>query len=174
MKVIEDIVQQLQEAGGSSLRQWRVLMLQRNSAASIATMISQLFARQAAGQDPGERLGVTASSDDRTLVLDAAAPMLDKVEQLVKTLDGEEALGKVDVRTYQVPEGNAAELAPTLVRLFAERTTGRAGGPSPTATGLAPRFEADSGANVLMVAATKEQFVPIEKLIEELKKPAPV
>ncbi len=167
MKTIEEIVNQLQQTAEGSLRQLRVIVLQRNSAASIATMISQLFGRQTSTQDPNERLVVTPASDDRTLVLDATTPTLEKVEQLIKTLDGEEALGKAEVRTYQVPDGHAAELAPTLARLFAEKG-GRA------SAGLAPRFEADASANVLMAIGTKDQFLKIDKLIEDLKKTAQV
>ena len=46
LKLIEDIVKQLQETGESPSRQMRILPLQRNSAASISTMVSQLFSRQ--------------------------------------------------------------------------------------------------------------------------------
>jgi type II secretion system protein D len=167
MKAIEEIVNQLQQTGESVSQQLRVIMLQRNSAASIATMISQLFSRQTGSQDPLERLVVTPSADDRTLVLDAATPTLEKVEQLVKVLDGEEGVGKAEVRTYQIPEGQAAELAPALGRLFTNRV-GR------VTIGLAPRFEADAAANVLMAVATKDQFVQIDKLIDELQKNARV
>ena len=136
MQLIEDIVSKLQEAGEGRIRQLRVVGLQRNSAASIATMLTQLFGRQVSSRDPTQRLGVSASGDDRTLVLDAAPPLLEQVEELVKTLDGEESLGKIEVRTYQMPEGNASDLATTLARLFAEKA-GQAPG-----SGLAPRFEA--------------------------------
>jgi type II secretion system protein D len=168
LKVIEDIVGKLQETGEGTGRQLRAVNLQRNSAASIATMITQLFQRQVASQDPSQRLAVSPSGDDRTVVLEAPASLLEKVEALVKTLDSEEALGKVEVRTYQLPEGNATDLAPTLARLFAER----AGQAAPAGAG--PRFEADANANVLIVAATKEQFQQIDKLVEELKKTARV
>ena len=163
LKAIEDIIGQLQQTGETSVRELRVLTLERNSAASVATMVSQLFSRQTASLDPGERLVVTPSADDRTLVLEAATPMLEKVGQLVKSLDGAENLGKAEVRTYHIPEGNAAELAPTLSRLFIEK-----GGPNAAAN--APRFEADGSANIIMVAASAEQFPRIDKLIEELKK----
>ncbi len=167
MKLIEEIIGKLQETGEGTGRQMRVVNLQRNSATSISAMVSQLFARQVSSEDQNQRLAITASADDRVLVIDAAGETLTKVEQLVKTLDGEEALGKVEVRTYQLPEGNATELAPTLARLFTEK-----GGQA--AAGLAPRFEADAAANIIMVAATKEQFVQIDKLIDELKKTAQV
>jgi type II secretion system protein D len=163
IKVLEDIVTQLQQTGTGSSRQLRVFMLQRNSAASLATMISQLYGRGSTNREPNERVIVTPSPDDRTLVLDAAVTMLDRVEQLIKTLDREEALGAVEVRTYHVPEASATDLATSLGRLFTERRGQPALGP-------APRFEADASANVLMVAATKEQFIHIDKLVEELKK----
>ena len=167
MKLIEDIVQQLQQAPDTTARQTRVVMLQRNSASSVATMISQLYTRETVSEDPGQRLVVTPSADDRTLVLDANQPMLEKVEQLVKSLDGEQAQEKFQVRTYQIPDGNAADLAESLGRLFSEKV-------GKQSAGLDPRFESDPSANVLLVAATKEQFVTIDKLIEDLKKTAEV
>lgn len=168
MKLIEEIVGKLQEAGEGAGRQIRVLPLQRNSATSIAAMASQLFSRETASDDPGMKLVVSASADDRMLVVEAAGKTLEKVEQLVKTLDGEEAKGALEVRTYQIPDGNASDLAQSLERLFTERA-----GPRGTGT-LAPRFESDAKANVLMVAASSNQFVTITKLLEELKKTAAV
>jgi len=168
LKLIEEIVSQLQEAGEGAGPQVRVLPLQRNSATSVAAMIAQLFRRETTSQDPGLRLVVTASSDDRMLVVEAAGKTLEKVEQLVKAIDGEPAAGALEVRTYQIPEGNAADLAQSLERLFAERAGPRGSG------GWAPRFEADPTANILMVAATTNQFATITKLIEELKQTAAV
>ncbi len=161
MKVIESIVTQLQEAGEGTGRQTRVLMLERNSASSIAAMMSQLFWRETRSTDPGQRLVITASPDDRTLLVDATGQILEKVEQLVKTLDSDEAKGALEVRTYQIPDGNAMLLAQGLSRMFMERGGG-AGGP-------APRFEGDPTSNILLVGATKDQFTKIDKLIEELK-----
>lgn len=168
MKLIEEIVGQLQEAGEGAGRQIRALPLQRNSATSVAAMVSQLFSRETRSDDPGQRLVVTSSSDDRMLVVEGAGKALEKVEQLVKTLDGEGATGALEVRTYQIPEGSASDLAQSLERLFAERA-----GPRGAST-LTPRFEADPKANILMVAATTNQFTTIAKLIEELKKTAAV
>ena len=121
LKLIENIVDQLQEVGAGSSRQIRVLSLQRNSGTSVAAMITQLFSRQVSSQDPSQHLSVTASADDRTIALDAPPILLERVEQLIKNLDGEDALGKFEVRTYQLPEGNVVDLAPTLARLFAEK-----------------------------------------------------
>ncbi len=168
MKLIDDIVRKLDEGGEGAVRQLRVVLLKRNSATSIATMISQLFSRQVSGRDPSRRLSVSASGDDRAVVLDAAGPLLDQVEAVIKTLDGEEALGRIEVRTYQMPEGNAVDLATALPRLFAEGAGSNGG------SGLTPRFEADAAANILMVAATQEQFVQIDKLIADLKNTARV
>ncbi len=167
MKLLEEIIGKLQEAGEGSGRQTRVLQLQRNSANAVAAIVSQLFARQVSSEDPGQRLVVAASGDDRTMVMDAAGQTLEKVEQLIKSLDGESLTNTVEVRTYQVPDGNAVDLSQSLARLFTERGGVAAGA-------LAPRFEADGKANVLMVAATREQFERIGKLVDELKKTAAV
>lgn len=176
MKLIEEIVGKLQETGKGSARQTRVVTLQRNSATSVAAMLSQLFTREVASTDPTQRLGVSASGDDRLIVIDGAGEMLKKVEELVKNLDGEGVKGTVEVRTYDIADGKADELAQSLARLFAERSAAaptRYGMPQ-NGGGLAPRFEADPKGNALMVAATKDQFEPITKLIEELKKTAAV
>lgn len=176
MKIIEEVVAKLQETGKGTARQTRVVSLQRNSATSVAAMLSQLFARELRSQDPNERLAVSASGDDRSVVIDGAGEMLKKVEELVKGFDGEGLKGAVEVRTYEIPDGKADELAQSLARLFAERSAAapqRWGMPQ-GGGGLAPRFEADPKGNALMVAATKEQFDPITKLIEELRKTAAV
>ncbi len=176
MKLIEEILSKLQETGRGSARQTRVVTLERNSATSVAAMLTQLFAREVRSTDPTERLAVSASSDDRLVVIDGAGDMLKKVEELVKNLDGEGLRGTIEVRTYQIPDGKADDLAQSLARLFAERSAGapaRYGMPQ-SGGGLAPRFEADPNGNALMVAATKDQFDPIGKLIEELKKTAAV
>ncbi|MBN2508403.1 MAG: hypothetical protein JXQ71_17125 [Verrucomicrobia bacterium] len=161
MKLLEDIVTQLQQAAEGTGRQIRVLMLHHNSAASVATMLSQLFWRETRSTDPGQRLVVTASPDDHTLLVDATSQILERVETLVHTLDSDEAKGAVEVRTYLLPEGSAMLLAQGLSRLYMERGRGL-GGP-------APRFEGDPISNILLVSATKTQFEQIDKLITELK-----
>jgi type II secretory pathway component GspD/PulD (secretin) len=85
LKLIEEIVKQFQEGGEGAGRQMRIIGLQKQSAASVAAMISQLFSRQMQSSEAGVRLTVTASPDDRTLVVDGPTQTFNEVEQLVKT-----------------------------------------------------------------------------------------
>ncbi len=170
MKIIEAIVQQLQEAGAGTGRQLRVFMLQRGSASSVATMLSQLFTRQArrSGRSAAPSdVVITASPDDKTVIVDAGASDLDQIEKIVKLLDSDDNQQFLEVRTYQLKDSSASELAPNLSRLFTQR--GRRSNDND-----APRFEADANANILIVAARHEQFEQIDGLIKELQSSAEI
>jgi len=164
MAIIEEMVRQLEEGAAASSRQLRLFFLTKNSAGALAAIASQIFAQDLRGADGTPKAMLTAAPDDRTLVVDAAPALLDRVEQLVKSLDGEQSEAGVEVRTYHLQEGNASELAPTLSRLFQENNPGRR---SISDT----RFEADTTSNTLIVAAPKTQFEKIESLIKQLKTP---
>ncbi|MBN2292998.1 MAG: hypothetical protein JXM70_11270, partial [Pirellulales bacterium] len=166
MKLIENILKQLDEGTEAIDRQVRVLTLKHNSASSVAPMITQLFAHYQ-WRAPAKYIVVTAGPDDRTLVVEAAVAMHEKIEEMVKMLDVESSRAGFQVKTYRLTKGNANELAPSLSRLFAERYYNRRGGTAENR--MPPRFEADSSANALIVAATDEQFPQIQKLIDELQ-----
>src|SRR5271157_2900863 len=112
-------------------------------------------------EDPRLRVLATASNDDRTLLVEATPPMLERLEEAIRILDVEPTRGPFEVRTYQLDAANAAELAQTLARLFANGP-GRGGDRQ-------PQFESDPTSNSLIVAATKEQFEQIDQLIKELR-----
>jgi len=169
LKILEDLVKQLDTDADRPIRQVKAFVLKHTSAASVSAMISQLFSRQS--DDPARRVVVTASNDDQTLVLEAPESVLGRIEEMIRALDLEPARGTLELRTYHLVEANATELAPTLARLFAERQDPRR---RESETRPQPRFEADSTANVLMVAATKEQLQQIDQLIKELRTRAEV
>jgi len=169
LKILEDLVKQLDTDADRPVRQVKAFVLKHTSAASVSAMITQLFGRQS--DDPARRVVVTASNDDQTLVLEAPESALGRIEEMIRALDLEPARGTLELRTYHLVEANATELAPTLARLFAERQDPRR---RESETRPQPRFEADSTANVLMVAATKEQLQQIDQLIKELRTRAEV
>jgi type II secretory pathway component GspD/PulD (secretin) len=144
-------------------RELRAIALKYTSATSINTMVQQLYGRQFRTGDPRLRVSATASSDDKTLVVEAAPVILQRIEDVIRMLDVEPTRGPFEVRTYQLAQANAAELAQTLLRLFANGP-GRLG-----PADRQPQFEADPTSNSLIVAATKPQFEQIEKLMKELQ-----
>ena len=111
LKVIEEIVKQFQEGGEGAGRQMRIIGLQKQSAASVAAMISQLFSRQVQSSEAGARLTVTASPDDRTLVIDGPTQTFNEVEQLVKTLDQALADSQGILHTVQLKNAQADDVA---------------------------------------------------------------
>ncbi len=161
-QVIQDIVTKLDEASGVESRQLAVRTLRRTSAVTMSALISQFFGQNVQSRDPAQRLVVTPTPDDGTLILEASEEVLAKVTEFAATMEEQGDQSEMRIRSYQLTDSRASELAPTLARLFAERRPSGAGG-------APPRFEADATANVLIVAAAEGQFEEIQSLIDELK-----
>ena len=166
-KLVKKLDASAGEGAGAEQRKLKAITLKYTSASSIATMVAQLYSRQARADDPRTRIAATASSDDKTILVEAMVPVLERLEEVVRILDVPPAQGIYEVRTYQITETSASDLAQSLVRLFAERRR-------PDSTVTPPRFEADPMSNTLIVAATKEQFAQIDQLIRELRASAEV
>jgi len=150
-----------QEAQLPNGRQLKAIPLKYTSANSVATMLMQLYGRQFRIEDPRLRVLAIASNDDKTVLFEATSAMIERIQEAIHILDVEPTRGPFEVRTYQLDAANAAELAQTLARLFANGP-GRGGDRQ-------PQFESDPTSNSLIVAATKEQFEQIDQLIKELR-----
>ncbi len=161
LAIIEKIIAELDNTVATDARQLAVRPLKKTSATSVATVIQQFFARNVATLDPMQRLVISTSPDDRSLILEAPGDLLSKVDELTETLEKRTSEENVQVRSYQLTETRSSELAATLTRLYAQRR--------PSEAALQPRFEADTAANLLLVAATADQFDEINKLIDEVK-----
>lgn len=159
LEMITGIVTQLDQEGTAAAREVRIVSLKHNSAANISTILARLFTREISRGDVNTRLLITAAPDDRTLVVEGTTDTLPRVQELIDNLDSDRASKNYQVRSYQLSESKAAELAPTLARVFGQRSPG----------GFQPRFESDAASNVLLVGATPEQFEEITKLIQELQ-----
>ncbi len=176
LKLIEALVNEL-DAGDSTTRQLKSITLKNASATSVAAMISQWFSRPSfRNDDPTLRVFVTASQDDQTVIVEAAAQTLARIEDVIRTLDVAPTHGTFEVRTYQITGANAAELSQTLSRLFTQRMDNRQrySDTPPAPSAPQPRFEAEFISNSLLVAATKDQFEQIEQIIKDLKTSAEV
>ncbi len=166
----EEIIQRLDEAGPAGGRQLKILPVQHNSAASIAAMVSQMFYPQVRASDPAERVALTAAPDDQAIVVEASEAMGKRIEDAVEALDVEPTRGTIEVRTYALPEGRSGELAEALNRVFADPGEGRRRWDQPAPlTPPAPRFELDAASELLIVAATPEQFERVEKVLNDLR-----
>jgi type II secretory pathway component GspD/PulD (secretin) len=188
-KVLEDMIARLDEKTEQQSREVRIIRLKNASASALAMMLQQLYqvtpqpARRATPAKPGqkpvprrttptptppaEKIIITAAPGDRALVVEAPRNKIDEIAALVAELDTEKGPGLLQVRTYQLETSDAAALARSMAKLFAQQARPR-GTQQPAVQEPQPRFEADSGTNQLLVAATVTQFETIEKLIRKV------
>ena len=160
LKIIEEIVTQLQEAGAGAGRQIRVIPVAGNSATSIAAMISQVFNQQITSRDSSEHLVVSALPDDRTLVVDANAPTLEKIESLIKTLDTAQADGQGIIQAVHLKKGRAEDLAVAVNASLTNRTA---------TPGLQKvRVTPVSGGNSLLISGPQESVTEVMKIVTDL------
>jgi type II secretory pathway component GspD/PulD (secretin) len=162
MKLIEEIVKQFQEGGEGAARQVRIISVAKQSASSVAAMISQLFYRQVTSTEPASRLIVTASPDDRTLVVDAPGRTFDQVEALVKTLDKAMEESQSVLHTVQLKNAQADDVAQAVQRAMFTR------GPQNRAQRIS--VSSIDGANSLLINGSEEAVQEVLKIVHELDK----
>ena len=162
LPLIEQVISVLDEETAITKREVVVHSLENGSAVSITSVIANVFSAELAQTDEALKMSVTASADDRSLVVSGQPEDLAKVAEMVKTLDAPSFKGEVEVRSYRLVEGRVGDLATALNKLF-QRPSGVAGG------AIQPRFEADEETKHLLVAATQDQFKRIEKLIQDFQ-----
>ncbi len=158
--IIEEIAVVLQKEVGQNGRVVRVLPLDRSSAGNLVTMLSQLYARQVASLDPGDRLVVSAGGNERSLVVDAPQATADKIEQLVRSLDQVETTNQNILQTVRLNKGRAEDLADAVNRVM----TNRAG----ANFGRRVSVTAVSGANSLLINGPTNVVQDVMKIVREL------
>ncbi|HUS90456.1 MAG TPA: secretin N-terminal domain-containing protein [Phycisphaerae bacterium] len=193
-KKLEEIIAQLDQETPDLTREVRIIQLKHASATALAMMLQQLYpesggssaapsfsynrfrgrTRSGASGEVNDSVTITAAPGDKSLVVDAPKTKIDEIAKLITSLDVEDAPGTMQIRTYQLTNMKAADVADSLARLFTQSAGGGGGRFRPSAPTAGPqvpepRFEADAVTNQLMVAATAAQFVEIDKLIEKLQ-----
>ena len=173
--MLEDMIAQLDQATQAEARELRIVKLTRASATAMAEVVGQLYdsgqqqGRRGRGQEAqGDEVLLSAGPGDQSLLVEAPKSKVEEIVQLVRSLDEEEDPERLQIRTYQLTNANAREVAASLGKLFAEQRQTRRRGQREAAP-IQPRFEADSGSNQLLVAAMAEQFEEIEAVIEKLE-----
>jgi type II secretion system protein D len=160
LKLIESLVKQMEEAGAGAGRQLRILNLQNQSASSVAAMISQLYSRQIGSTNAGRRLTVTASPDDRTLVVDGTGRSFEEIEQLVKTLDKAMADAQNVIQTVQLKKAQADGIADAVQKTIAAQG-GQTRLQKVSVTGI-------DGANSLLINGPADAVQEVLKIVHEL------
>ncbi len=174
-QVLEELIAELDDPSRAEARETRVIPLKRTSARDLVSMLAPLYTGQQVQSSRSRRgrgrpapvaaaaqgVVITPSPDDGALVVEGPKATVEEIAQLVASVDTGEDAQPIQFRTYSLTGGTSGvDLARSLGRLFAERQ----GEPSADPP---PKFEADAGANQLLVAATDRQFAVIEALIQE-------
>ncbi|MBL7220010.1 MAG: hypothetical protein ISS69_07845 [Phycisphaerae bacterium] len=184
-EMLNEMIGKLDKSIKQQARETRLLPVKNVSAAEVVVMLQQLYpiekknerrggynyyygqAPQEKPKDPN-RVVVSAAPNDRALLVDAPKSKIEEIAQLITSLDTGTGPEVIETRTYELTNSSAAEIAESMTRLFAKQ------GKSPKGAEPEARFQADSMANQLLVAATAKQFVEIEKLIKKVAEKASI
>ena len=157
---IEEIAVLLQASTPETGRVVKVIPLERNTATSLTTMLSQLYAKQIASTDPSQRLLVSNGGNERTLVVDAPAEIVTKIEELVKSLDQTDASNQNVIQTVRLTKSRAEDLADAVNRTLTNRLS-PGGGRRVNVTAVA-------GANSLLINGPTNVVQDVMRIIREL------
>ncbi len=160
LKALSDIVELLQKSGESGGRQMKVFPLERTSAASLVTMISQVYAKQVASTEPSMRLVVSPGGNDRSLVVEAPANLLPRVEEMVKGLDQPGPEGQNVIQTVRLNKGRAEDVADAVNKALATRAV--------PAASRRINVTAVAGANSLLINGPTNAVQDVMKIVHDL------
>ncbi|HXG47059.1 MAG TPA: secretin N-terminal domain-containing protein, partial [Methylomirabilota bacterium] len=157
---IAAIVDLLKGTGAATKRDVHVVPLQRQSAAALAPMLTQLYAKQTASADPAERLVISALADDRALVIEASAKTFEKVSETVRKLDGAESPPDNVLQAVHLKKGRADSLAEAINAALTNRVS--------PAVARRVSVTAVAGANSLLIHGPTNAVEDVMKLVREL------
>ncbi len=160
LAAIEEISQTLQKTGEVSTRQARMFPLERTSATSLVTMLSQVYAKQIASTETSERVVVSVGGNDRSLVVDAPAATMARIDELIKGLDQPGPEGANVVQTVRLNKSRAEDMAESVNRAITNRT-----GPS---FGRRVNVTPVPGANSLLINGPTNAVQDVMKIVHEL------
>jgi len=184
--MLNELISKLDDSIKEQVRETRLLPIKNISAAEVVTMLQQLYPIEKQEtrrrrsyydyytppappkpKDPN-RVVVSAAPNDKAILVDAPKNKIEEIAQLVETLDAGTGPEIIETRIYELTNSNAAEIAVSMTQLFAKSDRTK------KAKEVEPRFQADTVANQLLVAATADQFVEIEKLIKKVAEKAAI
>ena len=147
-------------------RELRVINVNTTDATSLATLATQVFASQNAGNRVAEQVTFTGENANRRVLVLAPKSAIEQAEKVVTALDGTPTSGTRELKSITVANGRASEILETVQSLYNEQTTGSTEKP-------ATIHASPDGAN-LMVFGSAPQFAAVEKIVTTLApQPAP-
>ena len=160
LSAIEEIAKTLQQPTDTGARQVKVFPLDRTSASSLVAMLSQVYAKQIASTEPSDRVVVSVGGNDRSLVVDAPATILTRIDELVKGLDQPGPEGANVIQTVKLSKSRAEDLADSVSRAITNR--------SYAASARRVSVTAVPGANSLLINGPTNAVQDVLKIIHDL------
>lgn len=170
--VVKELVAMLDVEAAAASNSIRVFPLKHAAADRIETMVSDIFRQreQAGATRPEDRPIVTVDVRTNALIVSASPRSFDLIDALLRTLDAPGDAHTVGLHVLPVEGADAMALAPRIARLMRERieATQRAGAVSSPMDTFS--VEADPANNLLIVAASEENFRLVQELVGTLAK----
>jgi type II secretion system protein D len=170
LAVVKEVIKKVDTKDFAADGNVKIYELKHARASSLSTVLSQFFQakRQGESQAPNaaERsIPVSVIPDDRsnTLLVTGSKEGFDVMDRLVKQLDAEDTMSRMNFRVFPLKRATATSLQPTLQRLFANRPPRVRGEPLDPIT-----LVADAWVNALLVGASIEDMGMVAGMIEKL------
>ncbi|HET6406929.1 MAG TPA: secretin N-terminal domain-containing protein, partial [Chthoniobacteraceae bacterium] len=160
LELLQKIVSQLDEIASGEDRQLAVRPLKSSSARSIAAILQQFFARNIASLDPTQRLLVSTSPDDRSLILEGSEEILKKVDELAQTLESRFDQENVTIQTVRLQKAVAENIADAVNQTLAAR--------GPNSPASRAKITPVSQSNSLLIDGPADSVQDVIKVIKEL------
>ncbi len=162
LNALAEITVLLQAGGTTGGRQSKVFPLRRSSATTLSGMIAQLYGRRTQNGDPAEWVLASSGGNERTLVVEARPAVLERIEQMVKEVDGAGPEGENVIQTVQLTKGRAEDLADAVNKVISAR--------GDTALAKQVNITAVAGANSLLLNGPTNAVQQVIEVIRSLDK----
>ncbi|MBS0013491.1 MAG: type II secretion system secretin GspD [Desulfobacterales bacterium] len=152
-------------------REILMLPIEHANAEQIVSIINSTFG-QGESERGGRRRTITAVADQRTnlLVVQASEPDIERIRQMVKTLDKEIPKGKEKIHVYYLENAKAEDLVGVLQELPASQEQ-QAGKKQAPIVSEGVKVTADQATNSLIIRAEKDDYDVLKSVIEKLDVP---
>ncbi|HUW81391.1 MAG TPA: secretin N-terminal domain-containing protein [Phycisphaerae bacterium] len=160
----DDLIAKLDADDAPQGRVIRIVELQNADGNGLVKVVSQVMPSGGKGRAAGG-LVVAADPDGKRMILTGFAEMVSQAEDLIKQLDAEAESTVTELKTFDLLNADAGEVAKQLQTLLADRIKPRgAGGPPPL------KVAADTRTQTLLVEGTQPDVAEVERLLVILDK----
>jgi type II secretory pathway component GspD/PulD (secretin) len=163
---LEQLIHKVDDAAPPELaaggREMAVIALTNAYPSSVAQVISQTF--QARGNVPeSEKVSAVAEQATNSIVVTATKDKLDQIRKMVSDLD-QESENVPQQSIIHLKHARSEDLVTVLTQTYRTSRRGASGPPI--------SFASDSNSNALVISAGKADLEGIQKMVEDLDKPA--